>query len=121
MALQRIFPLFLPPARKIDRGEFRGESFRESASRVRVGRLAVGLAVWVGSAPVAWAAPRSMGLGGGTYNANNGFTNGANYDIHSASLVVRHKFATGANEAPSVTHPVTNKRHAIVDLVMPTK
>ena len=64
---------------------------------------------------------RWQGLGGGTYNVNNGFTNGANYDIHSASLVVGHKFATGANEAPSVTHPVTNKRHAIVGWVIQAK
>ena len=64
---------------------------------------------------------RWQGLGGGTCNVNNGFTNGANYDLYSLSLVVGHKFSTGANEALSVNHAVTNKRHAIAGWVIQAK
>ncbi len=54
---------------------------------------------------------------GQTYDVNNGFTNGANESGESMTFVVGHKFATGANETPSVTHPIA-KRQVIVGIVV---
>ena len=56
----------------------------------------------------------------GSYTTNNSFTEAleAAFPLNSSDGVVGYKFATGANETPSVTHSTTTGRQSLIGLVV---
>jgi rhamnogalacturonyl hydrolase YesR len=56
--------------------------------------------------------------GTGTYNPNNGFSEGAESPISSADGCAVYKSATGAAETPSVTHSTSTNHQAMVGFVV---